>query len=473
MDFTQRLEQLEKTKRVVSINQNIPTASPAETPTTQTLETNKVLQGLNKDFLRKVLDIHKKLIDEAKLHNLNLNVDFSNKEEVAQARANVEKELISLVERLYPDASRKEKGDLIQAVINETVGLGPLEHLVNDPSISEIMVNSYNNIYIERNGMIQEIEAIFYDNEHVKHIIQRIVSNVGRRIDESMPMVDARLKDGSRVNAIIPPLALSGPALTIRKFRDSSFDSKDLVTFGSYSPEMEEFLKLAVLSRLNVLVSGGTGSGKTTLLNVLSSFIPTTDRIITIEDSAELRLRQKHVITLEARPANIEGSGAINIRDLVKNALRMRPDRIVVGEVRGGEALDMLQAMNTGHDGSMTTAHANTPMDSILRLETLVLMSGYELPIKAIRQQISSAIDIIVQVSRMQDGSRKIISITELSGMEGEQVLSKEIFGYQQTGFNERTRKIEGSFYAAGLVPNCAKKMLERGLVVPQNLFNQ
>ena len=369
----QRLEQLEKTKRNVS---NVPTPLQSSALDTQTPEQVRAPQSVSRDFLQKVLEIHRKLIDEAKLHNLNLNVDFSNKDEVKKARANVEKELITLVERLHPESSRKEKGDLIQAVINETVGLGPLENLVNDESISEIMVNGFNNIYIEQKGLIQKTNTLFYDNDHVKHIIQRIVSNVGRRIDESMPMVDARLKDGSRVNAIIPPLALSGPTLTIRKFRDSSFNSKDLVAFGSFSPEMEEFMKLAVMSRMNVLVSGGTGSGKTTLLNILSSFIPSTERIITIEDSAELRLRQDHVITLESRPANIEGSGEIRIRDLVKNALRMRPDRLIVGEVRGGEALDMLQAMNTGHDGSMTTAHANTPQDSILRLETLVLMSG-------------------------------------------------------------------------------------------------
>lgn len=421
--------------------------------------------------LKNVLELHKQLIDDTNLDTNNSSSKLLDQEENKRIRNTLEKELINLVEKNFADTPRKEKSDLIQAVFNEILGLGPLEPLITDESINEIMVNGANSIFIEREGLIQKTNIQFYDNEHVKHVIQRIVGKVGRRIDEASPMVDARLKDGSRVNAIIPPLSLSGPTLTIRKFRDKGFTSKDLVRFGSLSPEMEEFLRLAVLARLNILVSGGTGSGKTTLLNVLSSFIPENERIVTIEDSAELRLRQEHVISLESRPANIEGIGEIKIRDLVRNALRMRPDRLVVGEVRGGEALDMLQALNTGHDGSMTTAHANNPQDSILRLETMVLMSGVELPVKAIRQQIISAFDIIVQVSRMQDGSRKITNITELNGMEGEQILFKDIFGYTQTGFNEQTKKIEGSFYTSGMVPTSAKKIQERGLSIPAQLF--
>lgn len=465
-NFIERLDRLEKPKR--RIEQNLK-SEITDNPAVMIMPKK---EGVSRDFLKKVLTLHEELINEAKLRNLNLSPEFIDSDENKRTRSVLEKELITLVEKRYAENSRKEKSDLIQCVLNETLGLGPLEDLIQDDSINEIMVNSANLVFIERQGIIEETPVIFYDNDHVKHVIQRIVSQVGRRIDESSPMVDARLKDGSRVNAIIPPVALTGPTLTIRKFRDKGFTSKDLLRFGSLSPEMEEFLRLSVLSRMNILVSGGTGSGKTTLLNALSAFIPAQERIITIEDSAELRLKQKHTITLESRPSNIESSGEIKIRDLVRNALRMRPDRLIVGEVRSGEALDMLQAMNTGHDGSMTTAHANNPQDSILRLETMVLMSGFELPIRAIRQQISSAFDLIVQISRLQDGSRKIVSITELSGMENDQVLFKEIYGYRQTGFDEKNKKVDGAFYSTKLVPTCVKKMQERGLSVPMHLFS-
>lgn len=364
---------------------------------------------------------------------------------------------------------RAERPRIVNELYNDIVGLGPLEPLLADPSISEIMVNGWDHVYVEMKGKIEKTQVKFRDDAHVLNVINRIVTSVGRRIDESSPMVDARLADGSRVNAIIPPCALTGPTITIRKFSKNPLTVADLMRFGSVSPHMVAFLEACVKARLNIVVSGGTGSGKTTLLSVLSDYIPENERIVTIEDAAELQLRQEHVITLESKPANVEGNGAVTIRDLVKNALRMRPDRIVVGEVRSGEALDMLQAMNTGHDGSLTTAHANSPRDLMSRLETMVLMSGFDMPVKAIREQIASALDLVVQQSRLRDGSRKITSISEVVGMEGDTITLQDIFVYKQHGYGPDGTG--GAFVATGVRPNFAGKMLDNGVALRDEWF--
>lgn len=363
-----------------------------------------------------------------------------------------------------------ETQQLIQEILDEVTGFGPITRLLNDEEVSEVMVNGPNQIYVERNGKLVLTDVRFRDHQHVKHIIDKIVSPLGRRIDESVPMVDARLPDGSRVNAIIPPLALNGPTLTIRKFSKDPLTVYDLINFGSMTPEIAQLLEACVKVRLNIVVSGGTGSGKTTLLNVLSSFIPLDERIVTIEDAAELQLVQDHVVSLETRPANIEGKGAITIRELVKNSLRMRPDRVVVGEVRGGEALDMLQAMNTGHDGSLTTGHANSPRDMLSRLETMVLMAGMELPVRAIREQIASAVDLIVQQTRLKDGSRKVVRITEVLGMEGEIVTLQDIFIFKQEGIDE-DGKVIGKMTATGIRPKFYQKFEEVGIHLSPDLF--
>jgi pilus assembly protein CpaF len=370
----------------------------------------------------------------------------------------------------YPDMLMSDKEKIVYNVVNEIAGLGPLEILLNDETVSEVMVNSSSQIYVERSGKLLKTNVKFKDNDHVRRTIDRIVTPLGRRIDDSNPMVDARLADGSRVNAIIPPLALSGPTVTIRKFSSTPLTIDDLRRFGSLSDEMAGFLEAAVRGKLNVLVSGGTGSGKTTLLNVLSAFIPSNERIVTIEDAAELKLMQEHVVSLESRPANLEGTGAITIRDLVRNALRMRPDRIIVGEVRGGETLDMLQAMNTGHEGSITTAHANSARDCLTRLETMVMMSGMELPSSAIRQQVAGAIDLIVQQARLRDGSRKITSICEVSGMEGQIITMQEIFSYKQEGYDENNRSV-GRYVSTGVRPKCCEKMAASGVTVDDRWF--
>lgn len=356
-------------------------------------------------------------------------------------------------------------------LFNDIMGYGPIETLVQDPNYSEIMVNGPDQVYVEDKGKLKLTDIKFRDEEHLMNIINRIVSNVGRHVDEASPMVDARLADGSRVNAIIPPLSLVGPVLTIRKFGKKPITAQQLLKFGSLTPDMLRFLEACVKGKLNIVVAGGTGSGKTTLLNVLSSYIPEDERIVTIEDAAEVQLKQQHVITLEARPANLEGKGAVTIRNLVKNALRMRPDRIIVGEVRSEETLDMLQAMNTGHDGSLTTTHANSPRDTVARLETMVLMSGMELPLKAIRDQISSAIDIIVQQSRLRDGTRKITSITEVVGMEGDVVSMQDIFVYETDGTVDATGKFIGEFHATGVRPNCLEKIRGNGVTVNNEWF--
>ena len=345
-----------------------------------------------------------------------------------------------------------------------------MEELISDSTVSEIMVNGPNQVYVERKGKLVLSDVKFQDEEHVRRIIDRIVTPLGRRIDDSNPMVDARLKDGSRVNAIIPPLALCGSTITIRKFSDTPLTIENLMGFGSLSPEMAGFLEAGVRGKLNILVSGGTGSGKTTLLNVLSAFIPHDERIVTIEDAAELKLMQDHVVSLESRPANLEGTGAITIRDLVKNALRMRPDRIVVGEVRGGETLDMLQAMNTGHDGSLTTAHANSARDALARIETMVMMSGMELPVTAIRQQCAGALDLIVQQARLRDGSRKITSICEITGMEGDIITTQEIFRYVVDGLDSNN-KFTGHFESTGVVPQCCDKVKSNGVEINNSWF--
>ncbi len=428
---------------------------------------------VRRNFLEKVLKIHRDLINETEIDFNEINISDEDIEGREKIKKFIEKSIVALIEKNNYYFSRREVQHIVTAVINETIGLGPLEELVKDEHITEIMVINKDQTYIEKNGKIELTPIIFFDEEHLKRIISRIVSKVGRRIDEGMPMVDARLQDGSRVNAIIPPLALKGPCLTIRKFSVNPYTSKDLIRFGSFTPAMEEFIKACVRASLNIVVSGGTGSGKTTLLNVLSSFIPDDQRIITIEDSAELQLKQEHLVTLESRPANIEGSGEITIRDLVKNSLRMRPDRIVIGECRGAEALDMLQAMNTGHDGSMTTAHANSPRDLIARVETMVLMAGLDLPISAVRQQISGAFDLIVQQSRLQDGSRKITSISEVCGMEGDIIQLKDLFVYKQTGYDHKSNKLIGEFMATGLIPSFLDRVRSKGIDLPLSIFER
>lgn len=365
--------------------------------------------------------------------------------------------------------SRPERARLFEQIAAEILGFGPLQPLLEDDTVTEIMVNGAKNIYIERKGKIVRAPAAFENNEHVMRIIERIVAPMGRRIDESSPYVDARLPDGSRVNAVIPPLSLVGPVLTIRKFSRNPITIEQLIQFGSLTNDSVQFLKACVESRLNIVISGGTGSGKTTLLNVLSSFIPADERILTVENAAELQLRQEHVVTLESRPANIEGRGEVTIRDLVVNALRMRPDRIIVGEIRDAAALDMLQAMNTGHDGSMTTAHSNSPRDTLSRLETMTLMAGMELPVRAIREQISSAVDLVVHQSRMRDGTRKVVNITEVTGMEGEVITLTDIFVFELAGYENG--KVIGNLRATGLRPKFMDKIEASGIHLPPSIF--
>ena len=413
----------------------------------------------------------KKKIHERLLNDLDLrHVDISqhSDEELRQKTERVVRNIVATMAAEIPLWLPHEQ--LVKEVVDEAVGLGPLEDLLKDPTITEIMVNNWDRIYIERNGKIELTDKSFTDNAQVIHIIRRIVAPLGRRIDESSPMVDARLKDGSRVNAIIAPLALTGPTLTIRKFSAEPYTAKDLVGFGTLTDQVVEFLKLAVLHRANIIISGGTGSGKTTLLNVVSSFIPEDERIVTIEDAAELKLNQEHVVSLEAKPPNIEGKGAIPIRELVRNALRMRPDRIIVGECRGGEALDMLQAMNTGHDGSLTTVHSNSERDTISRVETMVLMAGMDLPSRAIREQIASAIGFIVHLARLTDGSRKLVGVSEVTGMEGDIVTLQPIYQFEQKGFDE-SGKVLGRLKPTGAIPKFIHELRARGIPVDMTLF--
>ncbi len=366
---------------------------------------------------------------------------------------------------------RPDRVRLFEAVAAEILAFGPLEPMLRDESITEIMVNGPDSVWVERNGNLEETNVKFEDDAHVRRIIDRIIAPLGRRCDENSPMVDARLPDGSRVNAIIPPLSLVGPVITIRKFSTEPLTYRDLLQFGSITPPLLDFVKACIKGKLNIVVSGGTGSGKTTLLNVLSSFIPEEDRIVTIEDAAELQLSQRHVVRLEKRPANAEGKGGIGIRELVVNSLRMRPDRIIVGEVRSGEALDMLQAMNTGHDGSLTTAHSNSPRDTLARIETMVLMAGMDLPLRAIREQIASAVDLIVHQERLQDGSRKVVKVTEVQGMEGDTIVLQDVFEFRQMGVV--AGKVVGEVVAKGVRPKCLDKLAAHNIHVPPSIFQQ
>lgn len=413
--------------------------------------------------------IHKKIIEELKEE---VDEQGQSNEEMTeeQMAEKIEQMAFEVIETEGEFVHINERDKIINQVKDEVLGFGPINPLIQDKDVTEVMVNGPNQIYVEKSGKLEKADVSFRDNNHVLRIIEKIVSPLGRRIDESMPMVDARLPDGSRVNAVIPPLSLIGPCITIRKFSKDPFQVHDLVRFGTLTPEIAKFLDACVKAKLNVVVSGGTGSGKTTTLNVLSSFIPNNERIVTIEDAAELQMRQEHVITLETRPPNIEGKGAITMRDLVRNSLRMRPERIVVGEVRSGEALDMLQAMNTGHDGSLTTGHANSPRDMLSRLETMVLMAGMDLPIRAIREQIASAVDLIVQQSRLRDGSRRITHVTEVQGMEGDTIVLQDIFKYVQAGVDERGR-LKGSFKATGIKPKFIEKLKEAGITIPEETF--
>jgi pilus assembly protein CpaF len=371
-----------------------------------------------------------------------------------------------------PMLNRAERQRLVNELLDETFGLGPLEVLLKEEGIGDIMINGPRHVFVEKKGRIERSNVTFRGDEHLLQIIDRIVSRVGRRIDESSPMVDARLPDGSRVNAIIPPLALDGPVLTIRMFGSKPLSQEDLIRFKAFTPEMLSFMQAAMRARLNIIISGGTGSGKTTLLNTLSSFIQADHRIITIEDAAELRLQQEHVVRLETRPPNVEGRGAITATDLVKNALRMRPDRIIIGECRGSETLDMVQAMNTGHEGSMTTVHANNPRDAMSRLETMISMAGLELPIRALRAQFASAVDLIIQANRLQGGPRKVTSITEVVNMEGDTIIMQEIFKFNQAGINAEGRA-HGEFIATGIRPSCMDRLETAGCLLPPDLFRQ
>jgi len=415
------------------------------------------------------LRILRRLIEEIDLRKGDLGYlhDPVKRQEM---HVRVEGKLVALVQEEATEVTRQDRRQLVKELMDEALGLGPLEDLLEDPSVTEIMVNRIDQVYVERKGNLTLSTVSFLSNDQLRGIIERIVAPLGRRIDEKVPMVDARLRDGSRVNAIIPPLALKGPAITIRKFSKKLLGIPDLIGFGSMTEQIATFLGAAVHARQNIVISGGTGSGKTTLLNVLSSFIPDDERIVTIEDAAELQLPQEHVVSLESRPPNIEGEGAITIRDLVRNSLRMRPDRIVVGECRGGEALDMLQAMNTGHDGSLTTLHANTPVDALSRLETLSLMAGLDLPARAIRDQISSAVQIVVQQSRLQDGSRRITYVTEICGQDGAQFVTRDIFRFEQTGLAP-DGKVIGQFRPTGHVPAFVKNLPNFGIQVPEEIF--
>jgi len=407
--------------------------------------------------------IHRRLIDKLDLTKL---ASIPKEVLTRQVREVIEDLLMEDIE-IGPDFNR----DLLtKEILDETFGLGPLEPLLNDPTVSDILVNGYHQVFVERYGRLELTNTVFKNDNHLLNIIDRIVSKIGRRVDESSPMVDARLPDGSRVNAIIPPLAIDGPSMSIRKFGINKISVQDLVNLGTLTQSISQMMKAAVRARLNILISGGTGSGKTTLLNILSGFIPATERIVTIEDAAELQLRQEHVVRLETRPPNLEGKGRVAQYDLVRNALRMRPDRIVVGEVRGAEALDMLQAMNTGHDGSLTTLHANTTRDALRRLETMILMAGSNLTEKAMREQISSAINIIIQISRLSDGSRKLIKISEITGMEGDTITLQDIFIFEKMGVRE-DGQIMGGFRTTGLRPKFAEQLETSGIMLPPDLF--
>src|SRR5205809_1909360 len=419
----------------------------------------------NKSFEELKRLIHGKLVDKLDLSRVS---DLDGNTLRREIRLVVE----HLCDTENPVLNRMERERLIDEVLDETFGFGPLEVLLKDPTISDILVNGPVKVYVERRGKLEKTDVKFRDSDHLLQIIDRIVSKVGRRVDETSPMVDARLPDGSRVNAVIPPISLDGPSLSIRRFGANPLKLEDLLNYKAFTPEMAMLMEACIKARLNILISGGTGCGKTTLLNTLSSFIPSDERVVTIEDAAELQLQQDHVVRLETRPPNIEGKGAVGTRELVRNALRMRPERIIIGECRGAESLDMLQAMNTGHSGSMTTLHANTPRDAQARLETMIMMAGLDLPVKAMRQQISSAVDIIIQANRLQGGPRKITSITEVMNMEQDVIIMQEVFRYKQMGIDQNGRCF-GQFEATGVRPTFVNRLEAAGIKLPSNLFQE
>jgi len=425
---------------------------------TVTLERNSQF-----DLLK--IKIHQQLVERLDVQNLRTLPPDTVRAEVRiviRDLCNSERSLLS----------GQDQERLMDEVMDETFGLGPLETLLKDSSISDILINRFDRIYVERRGRLEKVEVRFRDNQHLRQIIDRIVALVGRRVDETSPMVDARLADGSRVNAIIPPLALDGPAMSIRRFGAKPMQLEDLIRHGAFPPAVMDFLSAAVQTRCNVLISGGTGSGKTTLLNCLSRYIPESERVVTIEDAAELQLQQQHVVRLETRPANIEGKGEVTQRDLVKNCLRMRPDRIIIGEVRSGEALDMLQAMNTGHEGSMTTVHANNTRDALARLEVMIAMAGYDIPIRALRHQISGALQLVIQASRMSGGKRKVTRVTEITGLEGDNIQTHDIFAFEQSGV-DAGGNATGHFTVTGIRPRCLERIESRGVTLPTDLFQR
>jgi pilus assembly protein CpaF len=445
-----------------------PQAPPRQLKTAQansgaTVQTAPVVNERTAQFDALKVRIHQQLVDRLDVQNLRSLPPDTVRAEVrvlVRELCQSEKGLLTMT----------EQERLMDEVMDETFGLGPLEALLKDPSISDILINKYDRIYVERKGRLDWVETRFRDNAHLRQIIDRIVGLVGRRVDETSPMVDARLSDGSRVNAIIPPLALDGPAMSIRRFGSKPMQLEDLIRHGAFPAAVMDFLSAAVQARCNILISGGTGSGKTTLLNCLSRYIPSDERVITIEDAAELQLQQPHVVRLETRPSNIEGKGEVNQRDLIKNCLRMRPDRVIIGECRGAEALDMLQAMNTGHEGSMTTVHANSTRDAIARLEVMIAMAGFDIPIRALRHQIASALQIIIQAKRLPGGKRKVTSVTEIVGLEGDNVLTHDLFSFEQNGVGE-DGNVVGQFVATGIRPKCAERIERRGLHLPNDLF--
>ncbi len=419
--------------------------------------------GANKNYEELKRSIHSKLVERLDFTRVkDLNSDAM--------RRDIRRVVEHLCDTENPLLNRMEREKLIDEILDEVLGFGPLEPLLKDPTISDILVNGPKKVYVERRGKLELTDVKFRDNDHLLQIIDRIVSKVGRRVDETSPMVDARLPDGSRVNAVIPPIALDGASLSIRRFGSNPLKLEDLLNYKAFSPEMAMLMEAAIKARLNVIISGGTGCGKTTLLNTLSSFIPHDERVITIEDAAELQLQQDHVVRLETRPPNIEGKGAVTTRDCVRNALRMRPERIIIGECRGAETLDMLQAMNTGHSGSMTTLHANNPREALSRLETMIMMGGFELPIKAMRQQIASAVDLIIQANRLQGGPRRITSITEVLNLEQDIIIMQEIFRYKQLGVDQNGRAY-GQFEATGVRPTFVPRLEQKGIKLPSNMF--
>jgi pilus assembly protein CpaF len=444
-------------------NAAAPATPPVPTAARPTAVPTPAQVAVRQQYLELRAAVHRKLLGRLNLEAL-ANVERS------KAEVEIRALLVQLLAEESAPLSLAERETLFAEVLDDVFGLGPLEPLLRDPSISDVLVNTYKNVFVERRGILERVTATFQDDAHLLRVIDRIVSRIGRRVDDSSPMVDARLADGSRVNAIIPPLAVDGPLLSIRRFPAERLKADDLVTLGAMTKPMLDFLSHCVRSHLNCIISGGTGAGKTTLLNVLSSFISARERIVTIEDAAELQLHQEHVVRLETRPPNVEGKGAIRQRQLVVNALRMRPDRIVVGEVRSEEALDMLQAMNTGHDGSLTTVHANTPRDALTRIETMIAMGATNLPDKAMRQQIASAIHLVVQQTRLADGTRKVTSISEITGMEGDVITMQEIFLFEKAGISKEG-KVIGRFRATGVRPKCAEKLRAAGIVLPAEMF--